>query len=123
MYLIKFKYMDKKTVKEELYAAMKHDYEQGLLSNPTFEPFFAWKFYGSSKTILTKSVCNHILNETQEELMMLDEKHPMGHRRLFCVTHPFDVFRPYRGYYKDCYTYAYLVQIEREMLEILLTKK
>ena len=91
---------------EEVYHLMKMDYERGRMRNPAYEPYFAVMFYHASPRLLTKVVCHHILSETQDELMELEEKHPLAHKYLMKPYFNNDLLRPFRGYGVDCYLYC-----------------
>jgi hypothetical protein len=39
--------MDYWKIQEKFHQRMKMDYENGAISNPTFKPYFEWKFYNA----------------------------------------------------------------------------
>lgn len=103
------------------YERMRWDYEHGVIENPSYAPYFAVKFYQTPPQVLTKSVCNHILCETQRDLMELEEKHPHGHTQLMRPHFNSDILFSFRLYGSDRNLYAYLVEIEKEMVQLLFS--
>lgn len=99
---------------------MKMDYERGLISNPTFKPYFEWKFYNAPIKSLNKQICYDIVDEAQNELEALDLKHPKAYKQLFDEPTLDDVWKPYKGYEEDCHLYSYLIGIENEITNILM---
>ena len=109
-------------IQDVFHERMKMDYERGLIPNPTFKPYFDWKFYGASIMLLTKQICYDIMKEAQKELEALDTRHPKAHEQVLVEPTLHDVWKPYRGYESDCYLYSYLVGIECEVTNRLMTK-
>ena len=101
---------------------MKMDYENGIITNPIFKPYYEWKFYSSPITILTKQMCYDIMKEAQKELEELDNKRPTAHQQVLVEPTIDDVWKPYKGYGEDCYLYSYMIGIEAEITNILLMK-
>ena len=102
---------------------MKMDYERGLITNPTFKPYFDWKFYGVSVKSLTEQMCYEIMKEAQKELEALDVKYPKAHNQVLVKSTLDDLWKPYKGYESDCYQYSYLIGIEAEITNILMMKR
>lgn len=101
---------------------MKKDYERGLITNPTFKPYYEWKLYGAPIKSLTREMCYTIIKTAQNELEALDLKHPEAHRLLSEEPTIDDVWKPYRGYGEDCYLYSYLIGVEAEITNVLMMK-
>ena len=99
---------------------MKKDYERGVISNPTFKPYFEWKFYGVPIMLLTKHICYQIVKEVQKELEELDYKHPETQNKIIVEPSIDDVWAQYKGYGKDCYLYSYLIGVESEITNIIM---
>ena len=68
--------MDYWKMQDIFHKRMKQDYEDGVITNPVFKPYFQWKFYGASVNTLTRELCFQIMKEAQRELGELDAKHP-----------------------------------------------
>ena len=60
--------MDYWEKQDVFHERMKKDYENGLITNPMYKPYFDWKFYGASVESLTKQMCYEIIKEAQKEL-------------------------------------------------------
>ncbi len=101
---------------------MKMDYERGVITNPTFKPYFEWKFFNAPIKSLTNIMCYAMMKEAQKELDALDAKHPKAHEHVLLEPTIDDVWKPYRGYETDCYLYSYLIGIESEITNIMMTK-
>lgn len=101
---------------------MKVDYERGVITNPAFKPYYDWKLYGASIKSLTRQMCYDIMKEAQKELDALDEKHPGAHSQVLTEPTLDDVWKPYRGYEEDCFLYSYLIGIESEITNIMMSK-
>lgn len=99
---------------------MKNDYENGVITNPIYKPYFDWKFYGGSIRTLNKHLCYDIMKEAQRELEELDTKHPTAHNKILVESTIDDVWKPYKGYEEDCYLYSYLIGIEAEITNIMI---
>lgn len=112
--------MDYWKIQDIFHERMKMDYENGVISNPTFKPYFEWKFHNAPIKSLTKQMCYDIMNEAQKELDALDKKYPSAHEKLLAEPTLDDVWKPYKGYEDDCYLYSYLIAIESETLKILI---
>lgn len=112
--------MDYWKIQDVFHQKMKSDYESGVISNPTFKPYFEWKFYNAPIKSLTKQMCYDIMNEAQNELEALDLKHPKAHEQILVEPTLDDVWKPYKGYGEDCYLYSYLIAVESETLKILI---
>lgn len=67
--------MDYWKIQDVFHERMKKDYEDGVITNPTYKLYFEWKFYGSPINSLTKQMCYDIMKEAQRELEELDTKH------------------------------------------------
>ena len=114
--------MDYFKMQDVFHERMKMDYERGVISNPTFKPYFDWKFYNAPIKLLNRQICYDIIKEAQKELEALDMKHPRAHEQLSDEPTLDDVWKPYRGYGEDCYLYSYLVGIDSEVTNILMMK-
>ena len=112
--------MDYWKIQDIFHQRMKEDYERGLITNPTFKPYFEWKFYGASVKLMDKQMCYKIMMEAQRELEELDSKHPGAHDQILVEPTVDDVWRQYKGYGEDCYLYSYLIGVEAEITNILL---
>jgi hypothetical protein len=109
-------------IQDIFHERMKRDYEDGVITNSIYKPYFEWKFYGASVESLTKQMCYDIMKEAQRELEELDSKHPTAHEQILVEPTLDDVWKQYRGYGKDCYLYSYLIGIEAEITHILVMK-
>ena len=109
-------------IQDIFHERMKKDYEDGVITNPIYKPYFEWKFYGASVESLTKQMCYDIMNEAQNELEALDLKHPNAHELILVEPTLDDVWKPYKGYESDCYLYSYLIGIESEITNIMIVK-
>ena len=109
-------------IQDIFHERMKRDYEDGVITNPIYKPYFEWKFYGASVESLTKQMCYDIMKEAQRELEELDAKHPTAHDKILVEPTLDDVWKPYKGYGEDCYLYSYLIGIEAEITNILIIK-
>ena len=114
--------MDYWKIQDIFHERMKKGYEDGVITNSVFKPYFQWKFYGAPVKSLTKQICYQIMKEAQKELEELDIKHPGAHEQVLVEPTLDDVWKPYKGYGDDCYLYSYLIGIESEITNILLMK-
>ena len=114
--------MDYWKIQDIFNERMKKDYEDGIITNPIFKPYFDWKFYHAPIKLLTKHLCYQIMNEAQRELEELDNKHPKAHEQVLVEATLDDVWAQYKGYGKDCYLYSYLIGIESEITNIIMIK-
>ena len=112
--------MDYWKIQDIFHQRMKEDYERGLITNPTFKPYFEWKFHHAPINSLTKQICYEIMKDAQEELENLDSKHPGAHDQILVEPTLDDVWKQYKGYGEDCYLYSYLIGVEAEITNILL---
>ena len=112
--------MDYWKIQDIFHERMKKDYENGIITNPIFKPYYEWKFYGASIKLLTKHLCYQIIKEAQKELEELDNKHPEAHNQILVEPSIDDVWKPYKGYESDCYLYSYLIGIESEITNIMM---
>ena len=101
---------------------MKKDYERGVITYPTFKPYFDWKFNNAPLSSLTKQICRNILHTAQKELQRLDNKYPRAHEHVAMESASDDMWAAYRGYGEDCFLYSYLVGIESEVANIIMRK-
>ncbi len=99
---------------------MKHDYESGLITNPVYKPYFAWKFYGKPINSFTRRICFRIMKESQKELEILDNKYPDANKQFLTDPTLDNVWIQYEGYGKDKYLYSYLLGIENEITKIMM---
>ncbi len=114
--------MDYWKIQDIFHERMKMDYERGVITNPSFKPYYDWKFYGTPIKSLTKQMCYNIMKEAQKELEELDRKHPTAHEQVLLESTIDDVWKPYKGYGEDCYLYSYLIGIEYEITNLLIMK-
>ena len=112
--------MDYWKIQDIFHERMKKDYEDGIIINPIFKPYFDWKLYDAPIMLLTKHICYQIMNEAQRELEELDTKHPEAHKQVLVEPTIDDVWKPYKGYGEDCYLYSYLIGIESEITNIIM---
>jgi hypothetical protein len=113
--------MDYWKIQDIFHERMKKDYEGGVITNPTFKPYFDWKFYNAPIKSLTREMCFTIMKEAQNELEALDLKHhPTAHEQVLAESTLDDVWKPYKGYGKDCYLYSYMIGIECEITNIMI---
>lgn len=112
--------MDYWRIQDIFHQRMKKDYENGVITNPIYKPYFDWKFYGGSIRTLNKHLCYDIMKEAQRELDELDTKHPTAHNKILVESTIDDVWKPYKGYGEDCYLYSYLIGIEAEITNIMI---
>ena len=112
--------MDYWKIQDIYHERMKVDYERGIITNPTFKPYFNWKFYGASIRLFTKQMCYKMMKEAQMELEDLDREHPNAHKQILIEPTIDDVWKPYKGYGKDCFLYSYLIGIECEITNIMI---
>lgn len=110
-------------IQDVFHDRMKVDYERGVISNPTFKPYFDWKFYGAPIKSLTRQMCYDIMKEAQRELNIIDERHPDAHSQVLAKPTEDDIWKPYRGYEEDCFLYSYLICIESEITNIMINNK
>lgn len=112
--------MDYWKIQDIFHERMKKDYECGVITSPTFKPYFDWKFNDAPISAFTKQMCHDILHEAQTELRRLDNKYPRAHEQLSLQATIDDVWRAYRGYGEDCFLYSYLMGIESEITTIMM---
>jgi len=112
--------MDYWKIQDIFHERMKMDYERGVISNPTFKPYFEWKFHNAPIKSLTRQMCYTIMKEAQKELEALDNKHPRAHEQILVEPTLDDVWKPYKGYESDCFLYSYLIAIENEITNIMI---
>lgn len=44
--------MDYFKIQDIFHQRMKEDYERGVIANPVYKPYFDWKLYGASISLL-----------------------------------------------------------------------
>ena len=107
-------------IQDIYHEKMKKDYEDGVINNPIYKPYFDWKFYKGELEAISKQECYHMMKEAQRELDELDEKYPLAHKHILDEATIDDVWRPYRGYGEDNYLYSYLIGLESEITNIMM---
>ncbi len=107
-------------IQDSFLKKMKADYEDGLITNPVFKPYFRWKMYDAPISIFTRDMLYEIAAAAQRELEVLDEKHPEAYKQLGDLATLNDIWKPYAGYGDDKYLYSYLSAIDSETANLLL---
>ncbi len=111
------------STKEIFLQKMRADYENGLIKNPAFMPYFEWKFYHAPLSIFTRKILHKISKAITLEIKKLDEKYPRAFEGLIQKETIQNPWNPYMGFKEDRYLYSYLMAIDNLAKSLIYNKK